>query len=149
MRQSFRLGKSLSNSNKEGQIGVSIRSAKGGRYTSYKRRTAIVHAGHSGFHDPMAALVAAIKATIEEESNIQPVRSVSGIEATAPSQIAGHIRAPNFKYVLRRVDQGFTRMWGRKQGGWFFMYQDKVIFVSCSRSTGWVHQVVPEEGLST
>lgn len=149
MRQSFGLGKSLSNSNKEGQVGVSIVSAKVGKFTCYKRRTAIVQAGYSGFHDPMDALVAAIKITIEEESNIQPVLSVSGIEATAPSQIAGHIRAPNFKYVLRRVDRGFKRMWGRKQGGWFFMYQEKVIFVSCSRSTGWVHQVVPEEGLST
>jgi hypothetical protein len=146
-RQARRLGKSLFNSNKEGQVGVSIRSAKSGGFTGYKNRTALVQTGASGFYDPMDSLVAAIKGAIDEEANIQPVRSVSGIEATLPSQIAGHIKAPHFKCVLRRVDRGFTRMWGRKQGGWFFMYQDKVIFVSCSRSTGWVHQVVPEEGL--
>jgi hypothetical protein len=141
------LGKALSNSSKEGQVGVSIRSAKGGKFAGYKSRTAVVQTGTSGFYDPMDALVAAIKSSIDEEGKAQPVRSVSGIDATPPSQIAGHVKAPHFKSVLRRVDRGFTRMWGRKQGGWFFMYQNKVIYVSCTRTTGWTHVVVPEEGL--
>jgi hypothetical protein len=66
-----------------------------------------------------------------------------------PSRIPGHMRFPHFKSVIKRVPGGFVRMWKRGQHGWFFMYPDRVLRVTCDSINGWVHQVVPEEGLPT
>ena len=154
-RHRERLGKMLANNSHTGKasVGVVVESARGGKFTRFKNRTAIVSVGVTSFHDPMRALVRSIKAAIDTEESIQPVRHVENATVTPLSDIKGRSYFAPFRQVVKRVPHGAIRMWkgpwsGGRRVGWFFMYPDKVIHVDCTKESGWLHRVVPEDGLS-